>query len=273
MRKTHYVYCTTNLINSRKYIGSHSGEINDSYLGSGVNITKAIKKYGKHNFIKDILWEGPQEFMRDMETFWCEYFDVGKNPLFYNCSEKGTGWMGGKPNPKLSEYRKKNYHPAWCKNQNKESNEILKGIAEKLKGKPSGMLGKTPWNKGLSGYSGWKWTDENREKMYWERKKIKCDYCGKEIGCNNIAVHIRKKHGDSKITDHGIGDKIRIALQKYHYLATSEKETIEAKSLREIAQKLGIDPGTATSKLQSGKQTLSGYKITRKKFDRSDPDQ
>ena len=50
-----YVYLTTNLINGKQYIGQHKGELNDSYLGSGTNISKAINKYGKENFKKEIL--------------------------------------------------------------------------------------------------------------------------------------------------------------------------------------------------------------------------
>ena len=33
--KMFYVYLTTNLINDKKYIGQHYGELQDSYLGSG----------------------------------------------------------------------------------------------------------------------------------------------------------------------------------------------------------------------------------------------
>lgn len=51
----YYIYMTTNLINGKKYIGQHKGKVNDSYLGSGTTITKAIQKYGKENFKKDIL--------------------------------------------------------------------------------------------------------------------------------------------------------------------------------------------------------------------------
>ena len=33
--KHFYIYITTNLINNKKYIGQHYGELDDSYLGSG----------------------------------------------------------------------------------------------------------------------------------------------------------------------------------------------------------------------------------------------
>jgi len=50
----HYIYKTTNLITKKFYIGKHSSqniEI-DTYLGSGILLERAIKKYGKHNFKK-----------------------------------------------------------------------------------------------------------------------------------------------------------------------------------------------------------------------------
>ena len=52
------VYKTTNLINGRMYIGVHDNKDKkdfDGYLGSGSLILKAIKKYGRENFIRETL--------------------------------------------------------------------------------------------------------------------------------------------------------------------------------------------------------------------------
>ena len=51
-----YLYQITNLVNNKIYIGVHSTkDIDDGYMGSGVNIQSAIKKYGVDSFKKDIL--------------------------------------------------------------------------------------------------------------------------------------------------------------------------------------------------------------------------
>lgn len=58
MKKQKYytIYRTINLVNNKEYIGQHiTDNPNDSYIGSGVLISNAIKKYGKHNFKKEIL--------------------------------------------------------------------------------------------------------------------------------------------------------------------------------------------------------------------------
>lgn len=52
----HLVYLTTNLTNGKIYVGVHSTEVlEDGYLGSGKTLNKAIKKYGRDNFKRDIL--------------------------------------------------------------------------------------------------------------------------------------------------------------------------------------------------------------------------
>lgn len=51
------VYKVTNIANGKFYIGVHkTKDINDKYLGSGEGIKRAILKYGKRHFTKEILF-------------------------------------------------------------------------------------------------------------------------------------------------------------------------------------------------------------------------
>jgi len=77
------IYCITNTINGKKYIGQNKTS-NPRYLGSGKLLKLALKKYGRENFIKQILWEGPIEFINDMELYWIDYFSADKSDMFYN---------------------------------------------------------------------------------------------------------------------------------------------------------------------------------------------
>jgi hypothetical protein len=57
MYMNYIIYKITNTKNKKIYIGKHQTEnINDNYFGSGVALEKAIKKYGKDLFIKEILF-------------------------------------------------------------------------------------------------------------------------------------------------------------------------------------------------------------------------
>jgi hypothetical protein len=107
------VYITTNLVNGKLYIGS-SDYNNKNYFGSGVLIKKALKKYGKLNFQKDILWEGDDlKLKQSIEEFLLNEFDVVNNQNFYNRTNKYLGRSSGY---KVPQWVKDKYTHVWTKN-------------------------------------------------------------------------------------------------------------------------------------------------------------
>lgn len=94
------IYCTTNLVNGKKYIGQDSK--NDSnYLGSGMLLHLAINKYGIENFVKENLQDCfGQKDLEESERYWIDYFGAVKSDLFYNISSGGTG---GNLGPEVSK--------------------------------------------------------------------------------------------------------------------------------------------------------------------------
>lgn len=91
-----FVYLTTNLVNGKQYIGSHEGEYDDGYLGSGKPILlNAIKKYGRENFKREILEEcDPSLNLILEEKYIREYNTLAPNG--YNISPTGGVKGGGK---------------------------------------------------------------------------------------------------------------------------------------------------------------------------------
>jgi group I intron endonuclease len=86
------IYKTTNLVNGKQYIGRDRNN-NPNYLGSGICIKNAIKKYGKQNFKKEILEECSSfEHLMEREEYWLNYYDAGTNPNFYNMHNRSLGF-------------------------------------------------------------------------------------------------------------------------------------------------------------------------------------
>lgn len=88
------IYKTTNLINGKIYIGQDSKN-NPKYLGSGIALNNAIKKYGKENFKKEILEHCVnKKDMDEKEKHWITELNARDKNVGYNITKGGDGCLG-----------------------------------------------------------------------------------------------------------------------------------------------------------------------------------
>lgn len=87
------IYKTKNLINGKYYWGIHNSiDESDGYLGSGVALNNAIKKYGKNNFVREtkLLYDTAKEAFED------ERFIVNREMINRkDCYNEKIGGYGG----------------------------------------------------------------------------------------------------------------------------------------------------------------------------------
>lgn len=170
-----YIYITTNKVNGKKYIGQHKsldGSLDENYLGSGNNIRKAVKKYGKQNFECKILETVDSlDEANEKEKFYIQQYNAVNDDMFYNIAAGGNslGHKKGEPSwnsgltmndprvkanvEKATKTKREKHIPSWAKGLTKETDERVarmshpcsdfckKRISESLKGKPSKLRG------------------------------------------------------------------------------------------------------------------------------------
>lgn len=97
-----YVYKITNKINNKYYIGKRAkSSFDEKYWGSGVNIKRAIERYGKENFYREILDTAESdEELNEKEKFYIGDLYL-TDELCYNLTE------GGKNNKRSPEVHKR----------------------------------------------------------------------------------------------------------------------------------------------------------------------
>ena len=139
--KIYTVYKTINLINGKIYIGVHKTcNPNDNYLGSGNILSKAIKKYGKNNFQKRILFITAHK----KQAYKLEKLLVTNNFIRsennYNIK---IGGIGGRGNNHSDDERKKSSERMKLNNPAFNiSEETKQKMSDSHKGKPSNAKGK-----------------------------------------------------------------------------------------------------------------------------------
>lgn len=155
----YYTYCITNTINNKYYYGFHvSKSLDDDYLGSGVAIRKAVSKYGRSAFIKEIVsiyWTYDDLLAGEAKLI---TQDIVDDPMSYNMRVGGKG--GSSSKEWTEERRKKSSERAY-----REGLPFLPKTAE--------------WNqKNREAHLGKKHSEERKQKnreaqlKYWTKRRL-----------------------------------------------------------------------------------------------------
>lgn len=184
--KKYCVYCHTNKINGKKYIGITSqkpeqrwrngnGYINNEYF------FRAIKKYGWHNFTHEILYANlnQNEAEKIEVKLICEY-KTQQNQNGYNIESGGnsTGRVPESTRQKIKEALTGHVCSEDTRKKISESkkgkispNKGIKMTSEQIQKNRESHIGQKAWNKGRS------WTDEEKAKC--GGKQVECVETGK----------------------------------------------------------------------------------------------
>ena len=175
----YYIYCITNNINGKTYIGQRKCPANktsetDKYMGSGCKLKLAKEKHGLENFSKEILAIAEtKENINILEKVFIALYRAD-NKAEYNISAGGDGGIGcGELNPFYGKHhneKTKKLLSEKCANYGSKNGFYGKTHTEETKQKNrNAHLGKTPSDLARLHMSqsqkGRKHTEETRKKM------------------------------------------------------------------------------------------------------------
>lgn len=172
------IYKITNKLNNKFYIGKHkTHDLDDGYMGSGVQLKQAYEKYGMDNFDKEILFlcESEEEMnQKERELV------VVDSELTYNLTAGGSGsWNHINNDPKYTESKRnarkrasevmlEKYGPGWASMIGKMGNKT------RLEKYPnmSSEIAKRNFQRGHFDWTGRKHTPETLAKLRISHKDI-----------------------------------------------------------------------------------------------------
>ena len=170
------IYKTTNLINNKIYIGQDSHN-DPKYLGSGLLLNRAVKKYGRENFKKEILEEcQTKKELNEREKYWIKKLNSMNKEVGYNITKGGEGGDTTTNNPNyLNICYKKSINNKGKKKSKKHCNNISKGLKGHIvKQETKNKISKANKNKFSS--------NKNPAKRLDVRKKISKSVSGDKNG-------------------------------------------------------------------------------------------
>jgi len=137
------VYKTTNIKNGKIYIGKSNAD-NPLYLGSGIILNQAIKKYGKQYFVKEVLEECDNSIVDAREKHWISLLKSTDRNIGYNITNGGTGGDTVSNHPQKNNIvkRRNNSVKKWHDSLT-EDERVARGrkISNSKKGKSNGHEG------------------------------------------------------------------------------------------------------------------------------------
>lgn len=179
------VYKTTNLFNGKIYVGKDCGRPSN-YLGSGIILKQAIKKYGKENFKKEVLEVCDLSNICEREIYWINKLNSRNPKIGYNISRGADGFFLGCHHTEKTK-RKISKAIPWIKGRHhsKESNKVN---SDKHKGQ-------IPWNKGKKNVYSEKTIEKirNSKRGTFHSKETK-----EKIRKSNIGKHDYLRHPSLK---------------------------------------------------------------------------
>lgn len=101
------IYKITNLFNNKVYIGKDTTS-DPNYFGSGLLIKRAFEKYGKENFIKEVIdVTNDYDELSTKEIYWISYYKSTDKKIGYNIAPGGEGGDTLSNHPDLDLIREK----------------------------------------------------------------------------------------------------------------------------------------------------------------------
>jgi len=222
----HFIYLTTNVVNNKQYIGSHFGNENDNYLGSGKLILKAIKKYGKSNFTRIILEECDESLKLSLEEKYIKDYNT-LVPNGYNVSPTGGHGLNGKMSQETKE-------------KIRNSNLGLKRSVQTIENIRNSQLGSTYTRLNQKEYYINKLGEELAEKEYAkfiDNQRLK--HLGKKhtIETKEKISYLIKKHWETNIHPNKGKRQSDEVIEKRRQLVIGQKRTEETKLKMSIVKK------------------------------------